>query len=181
VREERGYKKTFYRPDEDFLETLYSSLDWIRVHEESLAQMVKDIVSAKFEKTIIDSRETDERIGKLISEEIEKIPKETPSENEIAETIYNVLSRERLTESDSKILVLLIERLLFEALYLPLSNPYGCAGTIEPYVLISNLETDIMSLLSAYMNLWSFMYMVPGASFEFQKYMKERFPNLRAK
>lgn len=179
IKEERGYKKTFYRPDDDFLETLYPSLDWIRIHEESLSRMVRDVIITKFERAIINSKETDERIEKLISEEIDKIPKETPTEDEVATAIYNVLSREKLTETDSKILVSLVKRFLFEAFYRPLSNPYGCAGTIEPHVLISSLENDIRTLLSAYMDLWSFTYRVPGASFKFEKYIKERFPSIK--
>jgi len=175
VREERGYKKTFYRPDEHFLKTLYPSLDWIHSYEEHLGRSVKETVSAKFERALINSKETDKRIEKLISEEIDKIPKEPPSEEDVAQAIYNVLSREKLSETDSRILVSSVER-FFKTLCESLSNPYGCAGTIEPYVLISSLARDIETLLSAYMDLWSFMYMVPGASFEFEKYMKEKFP-----
>ena len=107
-----------------------------------------------------------------------EIPSKPPSEEEIAEAIYNVLSREKLTKSDSKILISLVERFIIEAFYRPFSNPYGCAGTIEPHINISNLERDISLLLSAYMDLWSFMYKCPGASFLFEKYMREKFPDL---
>jgi hypothetical protein len=176
-REERGYKKTFYRPNEDFLKTLLPSLDWIRSYEELLERNVRATVSERFEKTLFDSRETDKRIGKLISEEIDKISHEPPSEEEVDEAIYNVLSRERLSETESNMLASSVERFL-KAFHESLSNPYECAGVIEPYVLISKLEQNITNLLSAYMDLWSFMYMVPGASFQFEKYMKEKNPSL---
>jgi hypothetical protein len=178
VREERGYKKTFYKPDEDFLEMLYPSLDWIRIHEEFLVQRIKEIAAAKFEAAITDSRETDERINKLISEEIDKISKETPSDEEVNEAICSVLSRERLTESDFKILTSLVNRLLLKAIYRPFSHPFGHAGTTEPYIAISNLESSISLLLSTYMDLWAFMYKHPAASFEFEKHMQKEFPSL---
>lgn len=178
LKEERGYKKTFYRPPDEFLHKLHLSYgDWIRIHEEYLSHIGKEI-SSRFERALAASEETDERISKLISEEIEKISKDTPSEDEIAEAIYSVLSREKLAESGYKTLVSLVERFMFEAFYRPLSNPYGCAGTIEPHVVISNLEGEIRLLLSSYMDLWSFMYMVPGASFEFEKYMRKKFAEI---
>jgi hypothetical protein len=176
MKEERGYKRTFYRPDEDFLTMLYPSLDWIRCHEEFLGQTVKDIVSSKFENAITSSKETYERIEKLISEEIGKISKETAMDDEMAgKAIYNVLSREKLSDAQSKTLFSLIERFL-KVFYENLSPPYSCAGTIEQYVLISNLEREIVNLLWAYMDLWNFIYTVPGASFEFEKYLKEKLP-----
>jgi hypothetical protein len=176
-REERGYKKTFYRPKQDFLRTLYPSLDWIRSQEELLERRVREIVSEKFEKALFDSRETDKRIEKLISEEIDKIHQEPPSDEEMAQAIDNVLSREKISETDSNMLAISVQH-FFKAFYGSLSGPYECAGLIEPHILISDLAQDITKLLSAYMDLWSLMYRVPGASFKFKKYMKEKLPFL---
>jgi hypothetical protein len=177
MKEERGYKKTFYRPYDEFMHTLSLSRDLFRIHEESLSRIGKEIVR-KFEKTLVDSKEIGDRILELISEEIDKIPEEKRSDEEVAEAIINVLSRERLTELDSKILVSLVDRFLFDAFYYPLSDPYGCVGTTEPFVDIDILERNVSLLLSSYMNLWSFMYKHPGASFEFQKYIKEKFSGI---
>jgi hypothetical protein len=172
-REERGYKKTFYRPNQDFLRTLYPSLDWIRSQEELLERSVRETVSEKFEKALFDSRETDKRIEKLISEEIDKIPREPPSDEEVAQAIDNVLSREKMSEADSNMLAISVERFL-KAFYDSLSDPYNCAGLVEPHILISDLAQNVTNLLSGYMDLWSFIYRVPRASFEFKKYMEEK-------
>lgn len=177
MKEEQGYKKTFYRPYDEFLARLSLSRDYFSVIEESLSLKAKDIVN-RFEKTILDSRETDERISKLIVEEIDKIPEGSRSDSQVAEAIYNVLSREKLTESGSKILTSLIERFLTEAFYRSLADPFGCAGVFEPHINISSLERAISLLLSRYMDLWGFMYMTPGASLEFEKYMREELPAL---
>lgn len=181
LKEERGYKKTFYRPRDEFLHKLHLSYgDWIRIHEEYLTHIGKEIIS-RFERALAASKETDERITKLICEEIDKISEErtTLTQDEIFENaIYNVLSKEKLQEPDSKILASLVTSFLLNAFCDPFSNPYGCAGTIEPHVLLSNLESEIMLLMESYMNLWSFMYMLPGASFKFENYIKEAFPGI---
>jgi hypothetical protein len=176
-REERGYKKTFYRPNQDFLRTLHPSLDWIRSQEELLERSVRETVSEKFEKALFESRETEKRIEKLISEEINKIPRESPSDEEVAQAIADVLSREKMSETDSNMLAIFVER-FFKAFYESLSDPYECAGLVEPHILISDLAQNITKLLSGYMDLWSFIYRVPRASFEFKKYMEEKLPFL---
>lgn len=178
MKEERGYKKTFYKPYDVFWHRLSLSRDWFHIHEESLCRMGTEVIN-RMERSIVASKEADERIEKLISEEIDKMPKENLTEDEVyAEAIHNVLSKQRLTEAESKTLASLIESFLHEAFYDSLANPYGCAGTIEPYVLASTLEHEIRSLISSYMRVWSFMYMHPGASFEFQKYIQQKFPEI---
>lgn len=177
MKEERGYKKTFYKPYDEFLRRLSLSRDFFGVIEESFSLRAKDIVN-RYERTILDSKEADERISKLIVDEIDRIPEGSRSDEDVAKVMYKVLSREKLTESDSKILVSKVERFLFEAFYHFLADPFGCAGVFEPHINLTSLERAISLLLSHYMELWAFIYEHPGASFEFEKYMREKFPNL---
>jgi hypothetical protein len=180
AKEERGYKKTFYRPYDEFLQTLSLSRDWFRIHEVFLSRIGRDIIN-KIEKSLLDAGETGKRISKLICEEIEKVSKKKPTlsnEENLEEAIRNVLSREKLKEQELQILVSKVKRFLYNAFYFPLSVPYECAGMVEPYVLVNETENKIRSLLSSYVDLYSFMYEHPGASFEFEKYMRENFPTL---
>lgn len=179
-KEERGYKKTFYRPYDEFLKTLSLSRDWLRIHEVFLSRTGRDLIN-KIEQSLVDAEETGKRMNKLICKEIEKIARRnsTLTADEISdEALHNVLSREKLEKTELQILVSKVRRFIYDVIYHPLSNPHGCAGTIEPYVVLGEIEGEITRLLSSYVELWGFMYKHPGASFAFEKYIRENFPTL---
>jgi len=180
AKEERGYKKTFYRPYDEFLQTLSLSRDWFRVHEVFLGRIGREIMN-KIEQSLLDAEETGKRINKLICQEIDKASKKNPTqtaEENAEEAFRKVLSREKLEEQEFQILLSMVKRFLYDAFYLPLSDPYECAGMVEPHILVNELQNKIRSLLSSYVDLYSFMYEHPGASFEFEKYMRENFTTL---
>ena len=177
MRRETGYKKTFYRPVPEYLSRLSSSEEYFFIIEESLCQKVRESVN-RFVQMMEYSKETDGRISKLISEEIKKMPEKNLNDYEVHKAIISVLSREKLNERDSNNLISLTEDFMLEAFYGALADPYISAGFSELRSYLDNLGRDLDTLLSSYMKLWVFMYEHPGASFELDKYMREKFPGL---
>lgn len=178
VKEERGYKRTFYKPYDRFMDQLRKSRDLFRVYEANLSKLGPELVDG-LEKAILESRDTDERIENLICDEIEKMPAEEGEEEFVAsKAISNVLSREKLSTSDRESLHEMIEPFLAENFYRDLSN-VPCAGTIEPHLLIEFFSNNIQRMVLSYAELWYFLYKNPGASFEFESYMSEKIQALR--
>lgn len=178
MKDERGYKKTYYRPDEAFLSELYPSFDFVRIQEELLGRRIEEIISLKFESAVVSAKETSARITKLVCEELDRISeKTTPSEDDLAEALYNVLNREKISDGDSNTLLSLVKQ-FFEAFEKPISNPYGTAGTIEPHLLINSMQDEIVAFFSAFMDLWSFVYRTPGAAFKAKEHLQKMWSSL---
>lgn len=171
-KRELGYKKTSYRPFYRFLEQLRLSRDFFVIHEKSLGKLGKEIMD-RIEKTILNSEEVSQRIESLICKEIDKMSAESRHEEAIDKAIYEVLSREKLSKSDSQEMVLLTKRFLVDNFLYPLSSMLP-AGTIETYNLVSMICEDIERMLTSYMDLWAFLYTHPGASLEFGKYVRTK-------
>ena len=172
IREERGYKKTFYRPHDRFWEALAHSKEWFRVNEESSSRIGKYVIDA-LKKSIIDSEETTKRIEKLLLKEIDKLPEnEKDTDEGIEKAIDHVLRRESLSDEELKILASLASALLRNVNFC-LSNPYVFGRVASPEDLASILNDDVQSLVSSYMKLWVFLYEHPAAVLEFKKYMRK--------
>lgn len=181
VKEERGYKKTFYKPFDRFLDQLHKSRDYFRVYEVTLSKLGAELVDG-LEKTILESRDTDERIENQICEELEKMPahmvKEPPWESPAySDAIANVLSREKLSTEDREMLQQRISSFLVENFLISFSS-VPCAGTIEPHLLIEFFSNQIGRMVLSYAELWYFLYKRPGASSEFESYITEKCPVL---
>lgn len=171
IKEERGYKKTFYRPHDQFWEALSHSKEWLRISEESLSRIGKYVMDT-LKKSIIDAEETTKLIEKLLPKEIDKLPENEKNTDEgVEKAIDHVLRRESLSDEELKVLASLVSALL-RNVSLCLSNPYvfGRIGSQED--LASILDDDIWSLVLSYMKLWSFLYEHPAAVSEFKKYMR---------
>jgi len=177
IREERGYKKTFYRPHDRFWEALTHSKDWFRVSEESLSRIGKSVMDA-LKKSIIDAEETTKQTEKLVQKEVDKLPEnEKDTDEGIEKAIEYVLSGGSLNDQEHKTLVSLVGTLL-RNVCLYLSNPYVFGRIVSPEDLASILDDDIRWLLSSYMKLWSFLYEHPAAVPEFKGICERSFGEL---
>lgn len=164
VKEERGYKRTFYRPRDEFLQELSQSRDWLRIHEESLSRIGKYVMDM-MEKSVIDVKEITEKIRNEIDNLLER---EEDSEEGILKAVFHVLSNRALTKKERKMLTSLLDG-LFNKIYHCLSNPYVHGRIANLDQLASTMDDDIRSVVSAYMDVWRFIYEHPGALLQFKR------------
>lgn len=163
-KEERGYKRTFYRPNEDFLHKLSQLPDWLRIHEESLNRIGSYVMST-VEEAVIGAEETTEKIRK----EIDSLPEhEKDSDERIVEAVFGVLSKRALTEKEGRELTLLFNSLLGK-IYNCLSNPYVHGRIADPDQVAPIMDEDIWSVVCGYMDVWRFIYEHPGALLQFKR------------
>jgi hypothetical protein len=156
-KEERGYKKTFYTPRNEFLQELSQSRDWLRIYEESLSR-IGEYVMGMTETAVIDSKETTEKIR----DEIDNLSEyERDSDERIMKAVSKILSKQTLTKKERKMLNSLLDR-LFDTIYRCLSNPYVHGRIADPDEVASTVDDDVRSVVSAYMNAWKFIYEHPG-------------------
>lgn len=177
IRKERGYKKTFYRPHDQFWEAISHSREQFRISEESLSRIGKSVMDA-LNKSIIDAEETTKQIEKLVQKEVDKLPEnEKDTDEGIEKAIEYVLSGGSLNDQEHKTLVSLVGALL-RNVCLYLSNPYVFGRIVSPEDLASILDDDIRWLVSSYMKLWSFLYEHPAAVPEFKGICERSFGKL---
>ena len=163
-KEERGYKKAFYRPRDEFLQELSQSRDWLRIHEESLSR-IGEYVMDMMENAVIDAKETTEKIRKEIDNQLER---EKDSEEGILKAVFNALSKQALTKKESRMLTSLLNG-LFTTIYDCLSNPYVHGRIADLDQLAPIMEDDIRSVVSAYMDVWRFIYEHPSALLQVER------------
>lgn len=171
LKEERGYKKTFYRPSRDSLKALLSSLDQIRVHEESLSRIGKYVMDTMVE-SVVETEETTKRIQNRVEREIEKSLKNGEDSEEYEKVIIRVLAKETLTKEESKIFASLLDQLT-ESID-SLSNYHVFGRITDSEELASILDDNIWSIVSAYMHVWIFMYKHPRAFLNLKRLRQSR-------
>ena len=82
--------------------------------------------------------------------------------------VFHVLSKQALTKEESNTLTSLLNG-LFNKIYHCLLNPYVHGRIADPDQLASIMDEDIGSVVSAYMDVWRFIYEHPGALLQLKR------------
>jgi DNA-binding transcriptional ArsR family regulator len=169
-KNERGYKKTFYKPREDFLKTLRPSLDWIRINEESLGRIGKYVMDVMI-KTVEESGKTTKSIRKRLDKEISNLSENEEFADNVEEIVSDILAKETLTNNEEAEFYSLLKNLIQETIYFDLSSPYVLGRIVDREELASILRDNIRSVVESYMHLWAYMYKHPAALLELKQCM----------
>ena len=119
----------------------------------------------RMENAVTDAKETTEKIREEIDNQLEC---EEDSEEGILKAVFHVLSNRALTKKESKMLTSLLDG-LFTTIYDCLSNPYVHGRIADLDQLASTIDDDIRSVVSAYMDVWRFIYEHPGTLLQFKR------------
>ena len=142
-REERGYKKTFYKPNAAKWELLMkpASVRVVNDQEEFFWNNLRDVIAEKFEKTIFRY--------------------ETKGQSEID------CSKSQLSPQNTEKLKSLTKSMI-SSLNSSLTYKY-LDGKNNPYTVYDLLTNNLLDFISSQMELWSFIAETPGAAEEFKK------------
>lgn len=169
-RDERGYKRVFYRPREGYLETLRSSRDYIRMKEESLCGIGKYVIDTMIE-TVRGSEEVTKRIQASVEDGMKRMPEDEIGGENFDKMICDVLAKEGLTQKQRDEFLSLLELLVKGAF--KIYNPYVFGRIADPAQLSDILDDDVWEMIKSYMHLWAYMYEHPATMLELEKYKVE--------
>lgn len=166
-KNERGYKKTYYRPTKDFWAEIEHYNQQYRISEKSLEPIGKYVMDT-LRKTITetknieeDYREVWEKIVELSSDNCDTTPAFT-------QAMGTFIKNRKLDQKEKKELDLLVSSLFNGSIIQSLTNPLIFARVEEKDELPAILEEDVWSLVKSFIDLWTFVYKHPGAVLELE-------------
>ena len=161
VRIERGYKRTYYKPVEEFYACYADLKEELEENQEELSEIAKSVFST-VRKTMADSKDLSEHLYNRVWEEIYSVTEKDEFNTEIFDEATDHIVRQKLGKKDRATYYQLFEDLIQNCM-VPLTDRAIFARLDVEIDLPSEIQYQIVSLVKAYMALWDFIYKHPGA------------------
>jgi hypothetical protein len=167
-KDERGYKKTFYKPTKVFWADIGHNDQQYRINGKSLEPIGKYVMDY-LRKTIAETND----IQKDRETNWEKIAELSPGDANDSESFYEVahlfFKKGKLTRQEKDELFALLNSFK-NNLFQSLTNPTVFARIEAESELPCLVENSVWNMIRSYMELWAFIYKHPGGVLELEKY-----------
>lgn len=166
-RDERGYKKTFYRPTKDFWAEIEHDNQQYRISEKSLESIGRYVMET-LSNTIAETKTAKSDYTEVWEKINELSPEDGDTTDAFTKAMDSFFKSRKLTQQEKNDIHILIISFLNDNLFRSLTNPTIFSRVESEYDLPSMLEDDIWNLVKSFMDIWSFIYKHPGAVLEIE-------------
>jgi DNA-binding transcriptional ArsR family regulator len=170
---EQGYKKTFYKPTEEFWKNASYLKKQSQIHEESLKRIGTYIMN-RLNAAIENAEETTKYAETTVWEKIsEFLPNDESADDTEAfeKGMEAFLNEKKLTEGQRKELYSLVDSLIKDGICQALTDPTVFARLQPKEELPYILEEYIWKIVRAFMAVWIFLYEHPYAVPELESHL----------
>jgi hypothetical protein len=166
-KDERGYKKTYYRPTKEVWEEIEHNDQRYRIGEKSLKLIGRYVMDTLSKIAQEDESEVWEKIAKLSPDD------GSDTTQAFDEAMDDFIKERKLTQQEKNELFSLVISLFKDSLFQTITNRTIFTG-VEPKLELPNLlQENIWKITKSYMALWTFVKKHPGAILELEEIQKK--------